>query len=117
MSARCYRLRDAITAGWPVPLEIEEHTHAGMANRYVAGASGLPFAVLRGAAGTDLVRHTRGVATVRCPFTGEHLTAVAALNPDVTIVHAQRADRDGNVRCGASRACRRRPCSRPGTRW
>jgi glutaconate CoA-transferase subunit A len=92
-----YRLRDAITVGWPVPLEIEEHTHAGMANRYVAGAAGLPFAVLRGAAGTDLVRHTRGVATVRCPFTGEHLTAVAALNPDVTIVHAQRADRAGNV--------------------
>src|SRR5512133_3305084 len=80
-----FRLRDAITAGWPVPLEIEEYTHAGMANRYVAGASGLPFAVLRGAAGTDLVRHTPGVSTVRCPFTGEHLTAVAALNPDVTI--------------------------------
>jgi glutaconate CoA-transferase subunit A len=92
-----YRLRDAITAGWPVPLEIEEHTHAGMANRYVAGASGLPFAVLRGAAGTDLTRHTPTVSTIRCPFTGEHLTAVAALNPDVTIVHAQRADRAGNV--------------------
>src|SRR4051794_39145024 len=91
------RLRDAITAGWPVPLELEEHPHAGMANRYVAGASGLPFAVLRGAAGTDLTRHTPTVSTVRCPFTGEHLTAVAALNPDVTIVHAQRADRAGNV--------------------
>ena len=68
-----------------------------MANRYVAGASGLPFAVLRGAAGTDLTRHTPTVSTIRCPFTGEHLTAVAALNPDVTIVHAQRADRAGNV--------------------
>lgn len=92
-----YRLRDAITAGWPVPLEIEEHTHAGLANRYVAGASGLPFAVLRGAAGTDLTRHSPSVTTVACPFTGERLTAVAALNPDVTIVHAQRADRAGNV--------------------
>ena len=92
-----YRLRDAITAGWPNPLEIEEHTHAGLANRYVAGASGLPFAVLRGAAGTDLVQHSSSVSTVRCPFTGEHLTAVASLNPDVTIVHAQRADRAGNV--------------------
>ena len=92
-----YRLRDAITAGWPTPLEIEEHTHAGLANRYVAGASGLPFAVLRGAAGTDLVQHSSSVSTVRCPFTGEHLTAVASLNPDVTIVHAQRADRAGNV--------------------
>jgi glutaconate CoA-transferase subunit A len=92
-----YRLRDAITAGWPAPLEVEEHSHAGLANRYVAGAAGLPFAVLRAAAGTDLVRHTRTVSSVRCPFTGEHLTAVAALNPDVAIVHAQRADRAGNV--------------------
>jgi glutaconate CoA-transferase, subunit A len=92
-----HRLRDAITAGWPVPLEVEEHSHAGLANRYVAGAAGLPFAVLRAAAGTDLVRHNPSVSSVRCPFTGEHLTAVAALNPDVTIVHAQRADRAGNV--------------------
>jgi glutaconate CoA-transferase, subunit A len=92
-----YRLRDAITTGWPVPLEIEEHSHAELANRYVAGASGLPFAVLRGSAGTDLSLHTPTTSTVRCPFTGEELTAVAALNPDVTIVHAQRADRAGNV--------------------
>jgi glutaconate CoA-transferase subunit A len=92
-----YRVRDAITAGWPVPLQIEEHTHAGLANRYVAGAAGLPFAVLRASPGTDLTRHTPTVSTVRCPFTGETLTAVAALNPDVTIIHAQRADRAGNV--------------------
>jgi glutaconate CoA-transferase subunit A len=92
-----YRLRDAISAGWPVPLEIEEHTHAGMANRYAAGASGLPFAVLRASAGTDLPRYTKTVSRVRCPFTGEELTAVAALKPDVTVVHAQRADRAGNV--------------------
>ena len=92
-----YRVRDAITAGWPVPLQIEEHTHAGLANRYVAGAAGLPFAVLRASAGTDLPRHTPTVSTVRCPFTGEELTAVAALNPDVAIIHAQRADRAGNV--------------------
>jgi glutaconate CoA-transferase, subunit A len=68
-----------------------------MANRYVAGASGLPFAVLRGYSGTDLPAHTDTISTVVCPFTGEQLAAVAALNPDVTIVHAQRADRDGNV--------------------
>jgi glutaconate CoA-transferase subunit A len=92
-----HRLRDAISAGWPTPLEIEEHSHAGLANRYVAGASGLPFAVLRASAGTDLPQYSPAVSTVQCPFTGEHLTAVAALNPDVTIVHAQRADRAGNV--------------------
>lgn len=92
-----HRLRDALRSGWPVPLDIEEHSHAELANRYVAGASGLPFAVLRGAAGTDLPQYTPSVATVRCPFTGEEVTAVAALNPDVTIIHAQRADRSGNV--------------------
>ncbi|SFT86767.1 glutaconate CoA-transferase subunit A [Actinopolyspora lacussalsi subsp. righensis] len=92
-----HRFRDAIQHSWPVPLEIEEHSHAGMANRYVAGASGLPFAVLRGYAGTDLPEHTDTISSVRCPFTGEELAAVAALNPDVGIVHAQRADRAGNV--------------------
>lgn len=92
-----HRLRDAVEHDWPRPLEIEEHSHAGMANRYVAGASGLPFAVLRGYTGTDLTRHTATLATIRCPFTGEELTAVPALNPDVAIVHAQRADRRGNV--------------------
>jgi glutaconate CoA-transferase subunit A len=80
-----------------VPLEIEEHSHAGMANRYVAGASGLPFAVLRGYTGTDLPAQTDTIKPITCPFTGEQLTAVPALNPDVTIVHAQRADRAGNV--------------------
>jgi glutaconate CoA-transferase subunit A len=92
-----HRMRDAVTTGWPAPLQLEEHSHAGMANRYVAGASGLPMAVLRGYAGTDLGRVTATVATVTCPFTGEVLTAVPALNPDVTVIHAQQADRAGNV--------------------
>jgi glutaconate CoA-transferase subunit A len=68
-----------------------------MANRYVAGASGLPFAVLRGYAGTSLATRTPNIAGITCPFTGERLTAVAALTPDVTVIHAQRADRAGNV--------------------
>src|SRR5215469_1844267 len=89
-----HRFRDAVEHNWPVPLELEEHSHAGMANRYVAGASGLPFAVLRGYQGTDLTDHVRPIT---CPFTGEVLTAVPALRPDVTVVHAQRADRAGNV--------------------
>jgi glutaconate CoA-transferase subunit A len=92
-----HRLRDAVEHGWPGPLELDEHSHAGMANRYVAGASGLPFGVLRGYSGTDLTKHTASLATVTCPFTGEVLTAVPALNPDVTVIHAQRADRQGNV--------------------
>ncbi len=91
-----HRFRDAIENGWPHPIEIEEHSHAGMANRYVAGASKLPFAVMRGYTGTDLVAHTR-VKEITCPFTGEKLAAVPALTPDAAIVHAQEADRDGNV--------------------
>src|ERR687896_1935522 len=80
-----HRFRDAIEHGWPAPLEIEEHSHAGMANRYVAGASRLPCALMRGYLGTELMEHTR-VEPVTCPFTGEQLVAVAALNPDVAIV-------------------------------
>src|SRR4051795_2124461 len=92
-----HRFRDAVENGWPCPLELEEHSHAGLANRYVAAASGLPFAVLRGYQGTDLPEHTDGVAPITCPFTGETLTAVSAVDLDVAVVHAQRADRAGNV--------------------
>jgi glutaconate CoA-transferase, subunit A len=92
-----HRFRDAVENSWPCPLEIEEHSHAGMANRYVAGASGLPFAVLRGYRGTSLPAYTTGVAEITCPFTGEILTAVSALRPDVAVIHAQQADRLGNV--------------------
>ena len=91
-----HRLRDAVEHGWPGPLELEEHSHAGMAAAYAAGAANLPFGVLRGYAGTDLVALTR-TATIVCPFTGEELAAVPAHRPDVGIVHAQRADLDGNV--------------------
>jgi glutaconate CoA-transferase, subunit A len=92
-----HRFRDAVENGWPGPLELEEHSHAGMANRYVAGASGVPFAVLRGYVGTDLIAQTPHIKPVTCPFTGEVLTAVPALRPDATVVHAQVADRAGNV--------------------
>ena len=91
-----HRLRDAVEHGWPTPLELEEHSHAGMAAAYAAGAANLPFGVLRGYFGTDLADHTR-VARIECPFTGEQLAAVPALRPDVGIVHAQQADRSGNV--------------------
>ena len=98
-----HRFRDAIENDWPHAIEIEEHSHAGMANRYVAGASGLPFAVLRGYNGTGLESLNAGhevaptIKPITCPFTGETLTAVAAIRPDVAVIHAQRADRSGNV--------------------
>jgi glutaconate CoA-transferase subunit A len=91
-----HRLRDAVEHGWPAPLEIEEHEHAGMAAAYAAGASHLPFGILRGYLGTDLSQHTT-VKFIDCPFTGEKLAAVKAIRPDVTVVHAQKADRQGNV--------------------
>ena len=92
-----HRFREAIENDWPRPLEIEEHSHAGMTNRYVAGASNLPFTVLRGYVGTDLPKVTNTIAPIVCPFTGEELMAVPALRPDVAIIHAQQADRRGNV--------------------
>jgi len=92
-----HRFRDAVEHGWPVPLAIEEHSHAGMAAAYAAGAANLPFGVLRGYAGTDLPAHTPSATWIECPFTGERLAAVRALRPDVGIVHAQRADTAGNV--------------------
>lgn len=92
-----HRLRDAVEHRFPRPLHIDEHSHAGLANAYVAGASGLPFAMLRGYTGSDLPKYNPNIKFIRCPFTNEELAAVPALRPDVTVIHAQRADRRGNV--------------------
>lgn len=92
-----HRLRDAVEHAWPRPLEIEEHSHAAMANAYEAGAANLPFAVLRGYRGVDLPKVNRQIRSIRCPFTNEELAAVPAIRPDVTLIHAQRADAAGNV--------------------
>jgi glutaconate CoA-transferase subunit A len=92
-----HRFRDAVQSGWPAPLELEEHSHAGMAARYAAGAANLPFGVLRGYAGTELAEQTETIADIVCPFTGEQLAAVAALRPDVGIIHAQQANKAGDV--------------------
>jgi glutaconate CoA-transferase, subunit A len=92
-----HRLRDAVERGWPQPLELEEHSHAAMAAAYASGAAGLPCAILRAYTGTDLAAVNPGIRFIECPFTGEQLAAVRSLRPDVGIVHAQRADREGNV--------------------
>jgi glutaconate CoA-transferase subunit A len=92
-----HRLRDAVEHGWPRSLQIEEHSHAAMAAAYAAGASGLPCAVFRGYLGSDLAKVNQHIRSVECPFTGERLAAVPAHRPDVTIIHAQKADRRGNV--------------------
>jgi glutaconate CoA-transferase subunit A len=92
-----HRLRDAVENGWPAPLTLVEHSHAAMANAYDAGAANMPFAVLRGYVGTDLARVNSQVQFIRCPFTGEQLAAVPAIRPDVSVIHAQKADAEGNV--------------------
>jgi glutaconate CoA-transferase subunit A len=92
-----HRLRDSVEHCWPRPLELDEHSHAGMAAAYCAGAARLPFGVLRGYIGGDLTAENRAIRSVTCPYTGEELATVPAINPDVTILHAQRADRKGNV--------------------
>jgi glutaconate CoA-transferase subunit A len=92
-----HRLRDAVERGWPRPLELEEHSHAAMANAYAAGAAGLPCAIFKGYLGSDLVGINPHIRFIECPFTGERLSAVPAIRPDLTIIHAQRADRSGNV--------------------
>jgi glutaconate CoA-transferase subunit A len=92
-----HRFRDAVERGWPRPLEIEEHSHSAMAHAYAAGAAGMPCAVFRGYRGSDLPRVNPNIKAVTCPFTGEALAAVPAHRPDVAIIHAQKADRAGNV--------------------
>jgi glutaconate CoA-transferase, subunit A len=92
-----HRLRDAIENGWPHKLELEEHSHAAMANAYEAGAAGLPCAIFRGYIGGDLPKVNAKIKRVKCPFTGEELAAIPAHRPDVAVVHAQRADKVGNV--------------------
>jgi glutaconate CoA-transferase, subunit A len=92
-----HRVRDAVENGWPQPLALEEHSHAAMANAYEAGAAGLPCAIFRGYIGVDLPKVNPNIRRITCPFTGEELAAVPALNPDVAVIHALRADRAGNV--------------------
>lgn len=92
-----HRLRDAIENGWPNPIEIEEHSHAAMANAYAAGAAGLPCAVFRGARGTTLPSVNARIKTMVCPFTGEELTCVPSIRPDLAIIHAQKANRAGDI--------------------
>jgi glutaconate CoA-transferase subunit A len=92
-----HRVRDAIENDYPCALETVEHSHAAMANAYEAGAAGLPLAVFRGYVGSELPLVNKEIAAIICPFTGEQLAAIPAIKPDVGIIHAQKADRAGNV--------------------
>jgi glutaconate CoA-transferase subunit A len=91
-----HAFRRAVEGRGPA-LEIEEYSHFGMVARFSAGAARLPFWPLRDYAGTDLPRANPLIRQVTCPYTGERLATVPALNPDVAILHAQRADAQGNT--------------------
>jgi glutaconate CoA-transferase, subunit A len=92
-----HAFRRAVEGKGGAPLELEEYSHFGMVGRLSAGAARLPFWPMRNYMGTDLPVANPRIATVECPYTGERLATVPALNPDVTIVHAQRADAQGNT--------------------
>jgi glutaconate CoA-transferase subunit A len=64
---------------------------------YAAGAAGLPCAIFRGYRGVELPAVNPNIRFLDCPFTGEQLACVPALRPDIAVIHAQKADRDGNV--------------------
>ena len=87
-------IRQEIEAG---RLAYEEYSHFAMIARLTAGASGLPFLAMRSTGSEDLARVNPQYRTVTCPYTGVDLVTVPALNPDVAIIHAQRADRSGNA--------------------
>ena len=90
-------VRRAVEKGLPVPLEVEEYTHFGMVARYIAGAARLPFYPLRSFAGSDLPAANPRIKQVADPYGGRPIYVVPPLNPDVTIVHVQRADAEGNA--------------------
>jgi len=92
-----YALRRAVEQGIPNSIELEEYSHYGMVARLTAGAAKLPFYPLRNYMGSDLPRVNPLIKTIACPFTGEELAAVPALNPDTAIIHAQRVDENGNA--------------------
>ncbi|MAU40148.1 MAG: 3-oxoadipate--succinyl-CoA transferase subunit A [Kordiimonas sp.] len=92
-----HRLRDAVEKGWPQALELEEHSHAAMANAYEAGAAGLPCAVIKAYANTDYPKVTKTIVPMECPFTGEALVAIPSIRPDVAVIHAQKATTKGDV--------------------
>jgi glutaconate CoA-transferase subunit A len=91
-----HAFRRAVEAN-PPRLELDEYSHFGMVARLAAGAANLPFWPLRNYTGSDIQKNNANIRSVDCPFTGEKLAAVPALRPDVSIIHAQRADKFGNT--------------------
>ena len=92
-----HEVRRRVERADPAPLDVEEYSHFGMVCRYHAGAANLPFMPLRSYAGSDLPRLNPRIRKVADPYGGPDVYVVPPLKPDVTVVHAQRADRSGNL--------------------
>lgn len=92
-----YCVRRAVEHGIPRSVEVEEYSHFGMVGRYTAGAHRLPFFPLRSYRGSDLPRVNPLIRYVQSPYDTEQIAVVPPLNPDVAILHAQRADARGNT--------------------
>jgi glutaconate CoA-transferase subunit A len=102
-----HAIRRRVEDADPAPLELEEYSHFGMVGRYTAGASNLPFFPLRSYFETDLPKANPLIRPIRSPFGEETVYAVPPLKPDVTVVHAQRADADGNTQMWGLLGCQK----------
>jgi glutaconate CoA-transferase subunit A len=102
-----HAIRRRVEDADPAPLELEEYSHFGMVGRYTAGASNLPFFPLRSYFETDLPKANPLIRPIRSPFGEETVYAVPPLKPDVTVVHAQRADAEGNTQMWGLLGCQK----------
>lgn len=102
-----YNFRKAVELG---SIEMVDHSNLTLAMGLRAGGMGLPFMPARTALGSDLFKSNPSLKTMSCPFTGDTLTAVAAINPDVSIIHVQRADEYGNAHCWGNLGIAREAC-------
>jgi glutaconate CoA-transferase subunit A len=107
ITGSCYNFRRAVETG---DLAIEDHSNLTLALALRAGAMGVPFMPARTALGSDLYKTNRGLKTITCPFSGLRLTAVAAIVPDVAIVHVQRSDEFGNAHAWGNLGVTRDAC-------
>jgi glutaconate CoA-transferase subunit A len=107
ITGSAYNFRRAVEAG---AIKVEDHSNLTLSMALRAGALGMPFLPSYTARGSDLFRTNENLKTVTCPFTGQALTAVAAINPDITIIHLQRADEYGNAHSWGNTGITREAC-------
>ncbi len=107
ITGSCYNFRHAVESG---VIEMEDHSNLTLSMALQAGSMGVSFMPARTALGSDLFKTNTCLKTITCPFTGDTLTAVAAINPDVTIIHVQRVDEYGNAHAWGNLGITREAC-------